>query len=122
KRRKNLLLQHIEYAVYRTIGRAAGKLSEESVYRWGTQLGALSGKVLRGRSRLAMRNLRAAFPEKDKNELRRILRDCWRHFGREALQSVQMQNLTIEEIEARCPFVNAHLLEEAMARGHGTII
>ena len=122
KRRKHPLLERIEYAAYRGVVRAVSRMSEESVYRWGTRLGAFAGKVLRGRDRLAMRNLRAAFPERDERELRRILDDCWRHFGREGLQYVQMQSLSLEEIAARCPFVNAHHLEEAIARGNGTLL
>jgi KDO2-lipid IV(A) lauroyltransferase len=97
-------------------------MSEKAAYRWGTRLGALAGAVLRSRDRLAMRNLRATFPERPQRELRRILNDCWRHFGREALQYVQMQNLTPEEIAERCPLVNAHHLEDAIARGNGTLL
>ena len=35
---------------------------------------------------------------------------------------IQMQNLTIDELVERCPFVNAHLLEESVARGKGTML
>lgn len=124
KRRKNPLLQRFEYAVYRLVARFIASRSEEAVHRWGTRLGALGGKVLRGRDRLAMRNLRAAFPERTDGELRRILDDCWRHFGREVLLSMQMkeQNLSVEEVTARCPFVNAHHLRDAIARGKGTLL
>jgi len=122
KRRKNRLLAHIEYAAYRGVVRAVGSMSETSVYRWGTRLGALAGVCLRSRDRLAMRNLRETFPDRDRRELRRILNECWRHFGREILQYVQMQNLTAEEIAERCPFVNAHYVEEAIARGNGTLL
>jgi len=122
KRRKSLLLQRIEYAAYRAVVRAVSGMSEKAVYRWGTRLGALAGAVLRSRDRLAMRNLRATFPDRPQRELRRILDDCWRHFGREALQYVQMQNLTPEEIAERCPLVNAHHLKDGIARGNGTLI
>jgi len=122
KRRKNPILARIEYVFYRLIVRAVGRMSEESVYRWGTRLGAFARRVIRGRDRLAMRNLRATFPQRDERELRKILDESWRHFGREALQYVQMQSLTVEEIVARCPFVNAHYVEEAVARGNGTLL
>jgi KDO2-lipid IV(A) lauroyltransferase len=122
KRRKNPILERIEYAAYRLVVRAVSRMSDESVYRWGTRLGAFARLVIRGRDRLAMRNLRATFPNRDERELRKILDDSWRHFGREALQYVQMQTLTLEEIAARCPFVNAHYLEEAIARGNGTLL
>jgi KDO2-lipid IV(A) lauroyltransferase len=122
KRRKSLLLQRIEYAAYRAVVRAVSGMSEKAVYGWGTRLGALAGAVLRSRDRLAMRNLHATFPGRSQRELRRILDDCWRHFGREALQYVQMQDLTPEEIAERCPLVNAHHLKDAIARGNGTLI
>jgi KDO2-lipid IV(A) lauroyltransferase len=122
KRRKNALLQRVEYSLYRFIARRVTAMSEEAVHRWGTRLGALAGLVLRGRHRLALRNLRYVYPGRPERELRRIANDCWRHFGREALISIQMQNLSLEEVAARCPFVNAHVLEEAIARGKGTVL
>lgn len=122
KRRKNALLQRVEYSLYRFIARRVTAMSEEAVHRWGTRLGALAGLILRGRHRLALRNLRYVYPERPERELRKIANDCWRHFGREALISIQMQNLSLEEVAARCPFVNAHVLEEAMARGKGTVL
>ena len=122
KRRKNALLQRVEYSVYRFIARRVTAMSEEAVHRWGTRLGTLAGLVVRGRHRLALRNLRYVYPERPERELRRIARDCWRHFGRELLISIQMQNLSLEEVAARCPFVNEHILEEAIARGKGTVL
>jgi KDO2-lipid IV(A) lauroyltransferase len=55
-------------------------------------------------------------------ERRRILDACWQHFGRETLTTIRMQNLPIEEIGASCPFVNAHLLEQAIGHGRGVIL
>jgi Kdo2-lipid IVA lauroyltransferase/acyltransferase len=122
KRRKHPLLARIEYAAYRFVSWRLTKMSEESVAKWGTRLGALAGIVLRRRDALAMRNLRAAFPQKSRNELRGILDDCWRHFGREVLLYLQMRNMPLEEIAKRCPFVNEELVREAMQRGSGTML
>ena len=122
KRRKNRLLQRVEYAAYRFVARRVGSMSDASVLRWGSRLGALASKVLRGRDRLAMRNLRATFPERSARELRRTLAACWQHFGRELLQYLQLRDLSLEELAERCPFENAHLLEESIARGKGTVL
>lgn len=122
KRRKHPLLQRIEYVAYRLVVRFVAARSEESLARWGGRLGALASKVLRGRDRLAMRNLRATFPERSTRELRKTLDECWRHFGRELLTYLRMQNLSLEQVAARCDFVNAHLLEEAIAHGKGTVL
>src|ERR1700753_219852 len=83
--RKHLLLQWAEYSVYRFVAAAVRSVSEERLQRWGTRFGGLGGRILRGRDRLALRNLRASFPEKSERECRAILDECWRHFGRETL-------------------------------------
>jgi KDO2-lipid IV(A) lauroyltransferase len=122
RRRKNALLQRVEYVVYRAIARAVRSRSNESLHRWGTHLGNLGRRVLRSRDRLAMRNLAETFPEKSKAEHRRIADECWRHFGREALHTIRMQHVPIEEIPSHCPFVNVEILEEAQARGRGVVL
>ena len=122
RRRKSALLQRLEYLLYRSVAAGANRASDRSISRWGTRLGSLARRVLRRRDRLAMGNLRATFPEMGDAERRRILDACWQHFGREALTAIRMQNHPLEEIGALCPFVNAHLLEQAIARGRGVIL
>ena len=122
RRRKNKVLQRIEYTVYRLIAGAVRRMSEERVERWGARLGALSRRILQKRDRLAMRNLRAAFPSKSEPELREILDKSWRYFGWEMLEFVRAQGYSLEELAERCPFVNEELLEEARARGKGTLL
>ncbi len=122
RRRKNPLLQRVEYLVYRAIARSVLKMPEERIHVWGARLGALASKVLRGRDRLALRNLRETFPERDASSVRKTLDECWRHFGREVLLYLQMQNLSLEEVAALCPFVGEQLLHDAVARGKGTIL
>ena len=122
RRRKSVAVQRIEYALYRPVAWWARRLSENGLFQWGDRLGNVTRRILRSRDRLAIRNLRLAFPGKSENELREILDNCWRHFGREALFSIRMQDMSLEEIARRCPLVNAHLLEEAIARGNGVIL
>jgi lauroyl/myristoyl acyltransferase/tetraacyldisaccharide-1-P 4'-kinase len=122
KRRKHPLLQRVEYVIYRAIARLVQAMPDARLQRWGTRLGWLMGKILRGRDRLAMRNLRAAFPDGDPRELRRTLDECWKHFGREGLQAVQAQKLSMAEIAERCTVVNGQILQEAIARGKGVIL
>jgi tetraacyldisaccharide 4'-kinase len=122
KRRKSPWLQYTEYYSYRIAAGIASRMSEKGLFRWGTRLGALASKVLRGRDRLAMRNLRATFPERGTASLRRTLDECWRHFGREMLLYLHLRDLSLEEIAERCPFVNAGILDEAITRGKGTVL
>ena len=122
RRSKSALQQRIEYLLYRAAARAVRSASEATLRRWGTRLGALARHILRGRDRLAMRNLAATFPGKSESERRRIIDECWRHFGREALETIRMQHVPIEEIPSYCPIINAHLVEDAIALGHGVIL
>jgi Kdo2-lipid IVA lauroyltransferase/acyltransferase len=122
RRKKSVLLQRVEYAAYRVVSRLVSAASDEGLLHWGAIFGNLSRRLLRGRDRLAMRNLRAAFPERSASDLRAVLDECWRHFGREMLLFVQMQSMTLEEIAARCPFENAGLLEQAAAEGNGVVL
>jgi KDO2-lipid IV(A) lauroyltransferase len=122
KRRKNPLLQRVEYLAYRAVARLARRTSEERLQRWGARLGDLSRRLLSKRDRLALRNLRATFAEKSDSELRAILDECWHHFGREALGYVRMQSMPLEEIAARFTFVGRHHLDDALARGKGAVI
>jgi len=122
RRRKNALLQRVEYVLYRVVARAVRSASNESLRRWGTRIGSLARQILRRRDRLAMRNLAETFPEKSEAERRRILDECWRHFGRVALATIRMQHLPIEEIPSHCPFVDAEILEEAIALGRGVVL
>jgi len=122
RRRKNALLQRVEYFFYRAVARAVRTASNEATRRWGTRLGNLARRVLRGRDRLAMRNLAETFPDRSEAERRRILDECWRHFGREALATIRMQHVPLEEIPSHCPFVHGEILQEAIARGRGVVL
>ena len=122
RRRKNAFQQRVEYVLYRAIAGAVRCGSEAALRRWGTRLGALARHILRGRDRLAMRNLAETFPQKSEIERRRILDECWRQFGREALETIRMQHLPPEEIPEHCHFVNPEVLEEAIALGRGVVI
>ena len=122
RRKKNAILQRFEYVTYRAVSAIAALGTDETAARWGSRLGAFSSHVLRGRARLALRNLHAAFPEKNETEIRAIARECWRHFGRELLLYIRMQRMTLDEIKETCTLVNGAMLEEAIARGHGTVL
>lgn len=121
-RRKSRLLQRVEYAAYRSIAGATRSMSEERVYRWGTRFGALCGKLLRGRNKLALGNLREAFPQKSDDEIHQIARECWRHFGRQLLLFVRMQRMSQEDVLARCEIVNRAIFDDAVAAGRGVIV
>ena len=48
----------------------------------GAWLGRAAGMILIGRNKIALHNMRIAFPEKTQRERRRILKKMWAHWGR----------------------------------------
>ena len=85
KRRKSRLLVWLEYALFRGIAGAVHGMSEKSLDRWSARVGKFASRVLASRNRVAMRNLRAAFPNRSERELRGIAKECWRHYARSIL-------------------------------------
>ena len=122
RRKKSRALQIAEYLFYRGVSAMVRAAGEERVHTWGGWFGAIAGKILRGRDRLAMRNLRTTFPDRSPKELRDILDECWRHFGRQLLLYVRMQTMSLEDILQRCDIINSPMVDDALARGNGLIV
>jgi Kdo2-lipid IVA lauroyltransferase/acyltransferase len=122
RKKKSKALQAIEYVLYRIIRAAVTRASDERVARWGTRLGPIARRFLRRRDVIGMRNLRLIYEGKPESELRAIMDECWRHFGREILLLPRFQSMTIEQVLERCSIENQHLLEEARALGKGVVL
>lgn len=122
RKKKSAFQERFEYLLYRAAARTVASMSEESIARWGTRLGTLTQKILRKRDRQAMRNLGLVYPDRDPRALRELLAECWRHFGREALLSIQSRNWSMAQVAERCPLVGIELVDESIARGKGTVI
>jgi lauroyl/myristoyl acyltransferase/tetraacyldisaccharide-1-P 4'-kinase len=122
QRKKSRTLERLEYTLYRTIAKRVEGVSDASIQRWGAVLGWVGRRVLRGRQRLALRNLAMIFPGQTDSERRAILDRTWRHFGRQALDYVRLQGLPSDELLKRVPFTNTHRLDAAVARGRGVMV
>lgn len=120
--RKNPLLQRIEYAAYRGVAALVRRGSDAALARWGSRIGGWTGALARRRTNLAVANLRTAFPDMSDAEARRVVGECWRHFGREALEYIRIKDLPLDAIAARCPFENEQILQDAFANGRGVML
>ena len=120
RRRKNRVLQRLEYLAYRLVAARARKASPASLWRWGARIGSFTRLFARRRHRIAVENFRASFPGRTDAEA--VIRECWRHMGREALTTIQMQELAPEEIAARCDFAGVEHVRAALERGRGLML
>ncbi len=113
----------IEIALFRTL-LAAGRLLPR---RWLLALGTFAGDVGylldRRHRRIALDNLAIAFGDGlDPVEARRILRGCWRHFGRISLDAVAFHRFDRSSVGGLVSYEGLEHLERAWRRGRGVLV
>ncbi|MSP20158.1 MAG: lauroyl acyltransferase [Alphaproteobacteria bacterium] len=73
------------------------------------------------RSRIAVRNLARAFPDKSPQEVRAILRAMWDHVGRLALESAHLRAIDCYAPDSPVEVVGAEHIDAVKASGRGAI-
>lgn len=117
------LSHRLEYAGFRAVSSLALALSERRAEGIGASLGRLAAR-LRIRQDVVLDNLRRAFPEKDEEWLRRVARESWAHWGREALSMLRLPAIPASEWLQRVsyPQEDVTMLRSHHARGRGGVI
>jgi KDO2-lipid IV(A) lauroyltransferase len=89
-------------------------------------LGSLIGRAFywfdRPHRRLAMRNLRAAFPLRSRDECQAIARGMFSHFGRLLTVFLKFSTMTPDEMLARVTFEGEERVRAAHAHGKGALL
>ena len=121
-RRRSALRNRLEYTAY-VLARA---LAHRTGPRLNARLGALIGDFYRitGRRRreILLFNLRLAFPELSRPEIRRRARGVSRHFGRVTLDALRLQRMQPSELLAQVEVVGRENLEAGLAHGRGIFL
>ncbi len=111
----------LEYAIFRTAVAVFAALPLHAALRLGAWVGALFYLLDVRDRRIAMRNLRIAFPEKSVAQRRRILRASCRNLGRVAAEFCHLPALTPESMLQRLRFADRaawdRAIEQAGRRG-----
>lgn len=89
----------------------------------GSAAGALVGRIDRRHTEIARRNLLDAYGDgMPESERRRIVRACWRHFGRMAWDAIAFPGLAPAATNAILKVEGLDRAKEALAKGHGLLI
>jgi len=88
----------------------------------GGALGALAGRLVAGRRRLALDNLARALPELSERERRRVVAACFRHFGAVFLDALSSARFDAPELCRRVDVEGLEQLREAERAGRGVIL
>jgi KDO2-lipid IV(A) lauroyltransferase len=89
---------YLEYAVFRLAFLLFGSLPRRLALAFGAQLGELFYRFDRPHRRIALANLRRAFPEHSDEELRNVLRRSCRNLGRVAAECCHLPSLSAESV------------------------
>jgi len=89
----------------------------------GGAAGALAGRIDRRHTAIARENLRMAcgdaLPEAERE---RVLRICWRHFGRITFDALALPHLDTAGLDAILQVEGIENLREALAQGRGALV
>jgi KDO2-lipid IV(A) lauroyltransferase len=112
----------LEYAAARTLLAGLGVMPRQASVAMGRGIGRIA-YAFGGRLRRAgTRNLELAFPEMNSKERERILRGCFASLGRLLGEFSHFAHATPESLSRIIDCEGLHHLEEAEARGKGTIL
>ena len=119
---KRIALRHrIEHMAVLIIRALLRVLPRATTLRVGGTLGQLFYFLHGRRRKLALANLRRAFPSKSDRECRVILRSTFAHFGRHVIEFLNFDVMSVDTMRSLIDVEGGEHVTEAMGRGHGTM-
>lgn len=111
-----------EYWLVASLRAGLGALPDAVSRGLGAALGTLFYMVDGRHRRVAIRQLKAAFPRRSDAECRAIARATFRHFGRLLAAVLRFSTMTPNQMRARVEFEGDERVRTALAAGKGAII
>ena len=120
---RRITFQHrIEYGAVRVVVGAARLAPMGAILAAGTLLGRAFHAFDAGHRRLAVSNLRAAFPHRSEAECHEIARGMFAHFGRLLTVLLKFSTMRPEQMLARVEFAGEERVVQAHADGKGVLL
>ncbi|MFL6203312.1 MAG: lysophospholipid acyltransferase family protein [Thermoanaerobaculia bacterium] len=120
---KNRPIRHrIEYGLYLTLKGLLRALPHETARRLGRGVGALGHALDRRHREVALRNLEMAIPEIPPDERRRLVRECFRHFGAALCDVISAGRFDAREICVRLSLEGWENVHAAARPGKGFFV
>lgn len=116
------LRHRIEYALVMGLRTVVGSLPVSAAEAIGTAIGLLFYAIDGHHRRLAVAQLRAAFPERSERDCRAIARRTFVHFGRALVTVLRISTLAPDALLASMEVEGADHVRRALAAGRGAMI
>jgi Kdo2-lipid IVA lauroyltransferase/acyltransferase len=111
----------LEYALVRGIGASMALLPTSAIRHLGTALGRTAYHVDAFHRRIALDNLRHAFPARSEAERRDIAREMFAHFGRLLLELTKFEHLSEREMLRLVDSEGLERVVQAHQQGRGVL-
>jgi KDO2-lipid IV(A) lauroyltransferase len=112
----------VEYALVLVVRAVVGVLPDAAGRAVGTAIGWCFYVADPAHRRIAIRQLRAAFPRRSDDECRAIARATFAHFGRLLVALLKFSTLDVEGIRARVEYDGLDHVRSALAAGKGVLL
>lgn len=112
----------IQYAILYSWVKVHSLLPMRALYVLSDILYALIYKIAGYRVKVVRRNITASFPDKSKEELRRLERRFYHHFADYIVETIKLAHISLDEIQRRAYLRNPELVDQLMEKGHTCFI
>ncbi len=116
------LRYRLEYAALATVRALVGVMPDAVSWWIGAAVGMGFYGLDASHRRLAIRQLRAAFPTRTEAECRAIARQTFRHFGQLLVLLIKFSTLSVAGIRARVEYDGDDRVREALSQGKGVLL
>lgn len=116
------LSHHAEYLFFAIARRAILVMPDSLRARLGAFFGRAAYALAGGRRKLALENIRRAYPEMSDEEALALARESFGNLGRVAVEFLAVPSLTREKMAKLFRFENEELLKGTLALGKGVLI
>lgn len=121
--RKPGLQDRVEYALFASVLRTAGRLPASRADALGRRLGKFAYERVRVRRKVVEDHLRLAFPERDEQWVRATAAASYEHLGREMIAMLRLSNMERTAVVAAVDHqVGRERFYEAIKAGRGVVL
>jgi len=112
----------LEYVPLSVVAAFFYVLPRKTALKLSAALGRLVGKIMRGRTALAKRNLKLLLPDAPDSELSRIISDCWANLGMVFSDLVQISKYSREKYLSEHAIMGMEHVRKSLEKGRGALI
>lgn len=114
--------EKIQYALLYSWVKTHAILPMRVLYLLSDILYVLIYKIAGYRVKVVRKNMKASFPDKSEEELRRMEREFYHHFSDYIVETIKLAHISLEEVQQRAFLKNPELVDRLMEKGHTCFI